>query len=162
MYRMPEKQTWSQTVLKCPRSCFRQYANNAHPFHETEISSLFYCFSICFVSFCIISVKAWFFHVKLCFQKKKNFEETLHLQPRWWSVIRVYFAYIIHLYNSLICKLPLIRRISLETKMSPFISQMFVHCLFWPSRFLSFTSDFSFQRFNGGTQPENSSKPLKK
>ena len=41
-------------------------------FHETEISWLFYDFSICFVSFYIIFVKAEFFHLNLHLQKEKN------------------------------------------------------------------------------------------
>jgi len=43
-------------------------------FHETEISWLFYEFSVCFVSFYIIFVKAEFFHVNLCLQKEKKFQ----------------------------------------------------------------------------------------
>ena len=68
MYRVPEKQSGSRTVFNCARSCFYQYANHH--------------FSICFVSFLYYFVQAEFFHVNLSFQKEKNFEETLCLQPR--------------------------------------------------------------------------------
>ena len=47
-----------------------------------------------------------------------------------------------------VCKFPFIRRISLETKMSPLIAQMlaFLGTLF----ILTMASDFSFQSFNAG------------
>ena len=42
-----------------------------YPFRQTEISRHFYNFSICFISFYTIFMKAQFFHVNLPFQKEK-------------------------------------------------------------------------------------------
>ena len=84
MYRMPEKQTYSRTVLNCSRICFHLYANPCKlPLLSIKLKNpgFLYDFSICFVSFYIIFVKAWFFHVNLRFWKKK-FKEIIHLQPR--------------------------------------------------------------------------------
>ena len=50
------------------------------------------------------------------FRRKKS-EETLHLQP-WRISLHLHFY---------ICKLPFIQQISLETKMSPLISQMLAY-----------------------------------
>ena len=46
-----------------------------YPFHENEISWLFYNFFICFISFYIIFMKAQFFRVNLCFQKEKTLKK---------------------------------------------------------------------------------------
>ena len=60
MYRMPEKQSGSRTVLNCARSCFYQYANHL-PNHllsvELKYPDFLNHFSICFVSFYIILCK---------------------------------------------------------------------------------------------------------
>ena len=70
-------------------------------------------------------VQAELFHANLRFQKEKNFEETLCLQPRQFVF---YFASL-----TLICKLLFIRRISLETKISILNSQMLA---FWGTPFI--------------------------
>ena len=96
MYRMPEKQSGSQAVLDCTRSCFYQYANNL-PNHilsiELKYPDLFLpLFDL--LRFILNFVQAEFFHANLLFQKEKNFKETLCLQPRQFVSISLH----LHLY----------------------------------------------------------------
>jgi len=80
---------------------------------------------------------------------KKNFEETLHLQPR----PHVYFTLL-----TLMCKLPLIAQISVETNMSLFAfldACLFGHPVYFDYQdfftldqdLLSFPSDFFIQTY---------------
>ena len=93
MYTMPEKQSGSRMVLNCTRSCFYQYANHL-PNHLLSVKlkypDFFYRFSICFVSFYIILCKLSSFMLIYAFKKKKNFEETLCLQPRQFVSISLH------------------------------------------------------------------------
>ena len=128
MYTMPEKQSGSRMVLNCTRSCFYQYANHL-PNHLLSIELKYPDFFlplfdlIRFILYYF--VQAELFHANLRFQKEKNFEETLCLQPRQFVF---YFASL-----TLICKLLFIRRISLETKISILNSQMLA---FWGTPFI--------------------------
>ena len=74
MYRMPEKQSGSQAVLDCTRSCFYQYANNLsnHILSiELKYPDLFLpLFDL--LRFILNFVQAEFFHANLLFQKEKN------------------------------------------------------------------------------------------
>ena len=112
MYTMPEKQSGSQMVLNCTRSCFYQYANHL-PNHLLSIKlkypDFFYRFSICFVSFYIILCKLSSFMLIYAFKKKKLRGNVVFTT----MVIRIYFASL-----TLTCKLLFIRLISVETKMS--------------------------------------------
>ena len=84
MYRMT-KQSGSRTVLNCAGSCFFSVCKSATQsltFHQTEISWLFLLLFDLFRFILYYFVQAEFFHANLRFQKeKKNFEETLCLQP---------------------------------------------------------------------------------
>ena len=83
MYTMPEKQSGSRMVLNCTRSCFYQYANHL-PNHLLSIKLKYPDFLPLFDLLRVILyyfVQAEFFHANLHFQKEKNFEETLCLQP---------------------------------------------------------------------------------
>ena len=75
MYRMPEKQSGSRTVLNYARSCFYQYANHL-PNHllsiELKYPDFFYHLSICFVSFYIILRKLSSFMRIYAFKRKKT------------------------------------------------------------------------------------------
>ena len=93
MYRMPEKQSGSRNlkVLNCTRSCFYQYANHL-PNHllsiEVKYPYFFWHFLICFVSFYIIcNLCKLSSFMRIHFQKEKNFEETLRLQP--WQYVSI-------------------------------------------------------------------------
>ena len=96
---MPEKQSGSQTVLNSARSCFHQYANHL-PDHLFSIELKYPDFFLplydllCFILYSF--VQAEFFHANLRFQKEKNFEETLCLQPRQFVSILLH----LHLYVS--------------------------------------------------------------
>ena len=119
MFRMPEKQTYSRTVLNCSRICFHLYANPCKlPLLSIKLKNpgFLYYFSICFVSFHLIFVQAVFFHVNLGFREKKKLWGNVFTT----TAIRVYFASL-----TLMQITRFIWRISLETKMSPFITQMF-------------------------------------
>ena len=92
MYRMT-KQSGSRTVLNCARSCFFQYANHL-PNHLLSIELKYPDFFLpLFDLFRFISyyfVQAEFFHANLRFQKGKNFEEMLCLQPRQFASISLH------------------------------------------------------------------------
>ena len=114
--------------MNCARRCFYQYANHL-PNHLLSIELKYPDFFlplfdlIRFILYYF--VQAELFHANLRFQKEKNFEETLCLQPRQFVF---YFASL-----TLICKLLFIRRISLETKISILNSQMLA---FWGTLFI--------------------------
>ena len=114
--------------MNCARCCFYQYANHL-PNHLLSIELKYPDFFlplfdlIRFILYYF--VQAELFHANLRFQKEKNFEETLCLQPRQFVF---YFASL-----TLICKLLFIRRISLETKISILNSQMLA---FWGTPFI--------------------------
>ena len=114
--------------MNCARSYFYQYANHL-PNHLLSIELKYPDFFlplfdlIRFILYYF--VQAELFHANLRFQKEKNFEETLCLQPRQFVF---YFASL-----TLICKLLFIRRISLETKISILNSQMLA---FWGTPFI--------------------------
>ena len=89
MYRMPEKQSGSRAALNCARSCFYQYANHL-PNHMLSIELKYPDFFLPLfdlLRFILCFVQAEFFHANLLFQKEKNFEETLCLQPRQFASI---------------------------------------------------------------------------
>ena len=96
MYRMT-KQSGSRTVLNWARSCFFQYANHL-PNHLLSIELKYPDFFlplfdlIRFILYYF--VQAELFHANLRFQKEKNFEETLCLQPRQFVSISLH----LHLY----------------------------------------------------------------
>ena len=118
MYRMPEKQSGSQTVLNRTKSCFYQYANHL-PNHllsiELKYPDFFYHFSICFISFYIILHKLTSFMRIYAFKRKK-----LRVNVAFTTTaICIYFVSL-----TLKCKLLFICRISLETKMLILNSQM--------------------------------------
>ena len=97
MYRIPEKQSGSRTTLNCARSCFYQYANHLPNYLlsiKLKYPDFFYHFSICFVSFYIILCKLSSFIRIYAFERKKNSEETLCLQPRQFVSISLH----LHLY----------------------------------------------------------------
>ena len=104
--------------MNCARNCFYQYANHL-PNHllsiELKYPDFFYHFSICFVSFYIILCKLSSFMRIYAFKRKKHRGNVVFTT----TAICIYFASL-----TLICKLPFIRRISLETKMSILNSQM--------------------------------------
>ena len=81
MYRMPEKQSGSQTVLNCTRSCFYQYANHL-PNHLLSIELKYPDFFLplfdllCFILYYF--VQAEFFHANLRFQKEKTSRKRVH------------------------------------------------------------------------------------
>ena len=140
MYRMSEKQTGI-----CQR--FRTAIANkfwcrsptlSRTFHQTQISWLFYHFSSCFVSFYIIFGLAVFFQVNLRFQREKKLRGNVVFTT---TAIRICFALL-----AVIFKLPFIWRISLKTKMSPFLSQMLAfsgHPFYFDYQdFISLASDF--------------------
>ena len=87
MYRMPEKKKTSGKSNVRFRIALEVVLSECKSptlsltFHQTEISWLFYAFSICFVSFYIIFVKVEFFHVNL----RGNVVFTT-------TAIRIYFA----------------------------------------------------------------------
>ena len=114
MYRMPQKQMGSWMVWNCGRSWSYLYANHL-PFcllsNKLKYAGFFYDFSICLITF----VKAEFFDVNVSFQKEKLWENVVFTT----TVLHIYFIPLIP-----ICKFPLIRQISWETKMSPLISQL--------------------------------------
>ena len=120
MYRMPEKQSGSRTVLNCAKSCFYQYTNHL-PNHLLSVELKYPDFFLPLFDLprfiLYYFVQAEFFHANLPLQKEKNFEETLCLEPRQFVSISLH----LHLY---ICKLLFIRWISLETKMSSLNSLM--------------------------------------
>ena len=101
MYRMPEKQSGSRNlkVLNCTRSCFYQYANHL-PNHLLSIELKYPDFFlplfdlIRFILYYF--AQAELFYANLRFQKEKNFEETLCLQPRQFVSILLH----LHLYAS--------------------------------------------------------------
>ena len=114
--------------MNCARRYFYQYANHL-PNHLLSIELKYPDFFlplfdlIRFILYYF--VQAELFHANLRFQKEKNFEETLCLQPRQFVF---YFASL-----TLICKLLFIRQISLETKISILNSQMLA---FWGTPFI--------------------------
>ena len=115
MYRLPEKQTWSQMVLNCTGNCMQI----TYPFHQTEISWLF-CNNLLHFLIILFLWKPsdsimWIYAFE---RKKHNLPLTFTT-----TAIRVYFASL-----TLICKLPFIWEILLETKVFPSISRMFA---FW-------------------------------
>ena len=104
--------------MNCARNCFYQYANHL-PNHllstELKYPKFFYHFSICFISFYIILCKLSSFMRIYTFKRKKRRGNVVLTT----TAICIYFASL-----TLIWKLPFIRRISLETKMSILNSQM--------------------------------------
>ena len=114
--------------MNCDKRCFYQYASHL-PNHLLSIELKYPDFFlplfdlIRFILYYF--VQAELFHANLRFQKEKNFEETLCLQPRQFVF---YFASL-----TLICKLLFIRQISLETKISILNSQMLA---FWGTPFI--------------------------
>ena len=114
--------------MNCARRYIYQYANHL-PNHLLSIELKYPDFFlplfdlIRFILYYFVQAKL--FHANLRFQKEKNFEETLCLQP--WQFV-FYFASL-----TLICKLLFIRRISLETKISILNSQMLA---FWGTPFI--------------------------
>ena len=114
--------------MNCARSYFYQYANHL-PNHllsiELKYPDLFLPLFDLIRFILYYFVQAELFHANLRFQKEKNFEETLCLQPRQFVF---YFASL-----TLICKLLFIRQISLETKISILNSQMLA---FWGTPFI--------------------------
>ena len=120
MYRIPGKQSGSQTVLNCARSCFYQYANHL-PNHllsiELKYPNFFYHFLICFVSFYIILCKLSSFMWIYPFKRKKTSRKRCVYNHGNLYLLR--FASL-----TLMCKLLFIRQSSLETKTSILNSQM--------------------------------------
>ena len=85
MHRMPENNQEVKRFWAGLEVFFFQYANHL-PNHllsiELKYPDFFYHFSICFVSFYIILCKlSSFMRIYAFKKKKKNFEETLCLQP---------------------------------------------------------------------------------
>ena len=84
-------------VLNCARSCFFQYANHL-PNHLLSIKlkypDLFLPLFNLFRFILYYFVPAELFYANLCFQKGKNFEETLCLQPQQFASISLH----LHLY----------------------------------------------------------------
>ena len=75
MYRMPEKQSGSRTVLNCARSCFQSmqitYPITYFPLNWNILTFLYH-FSIWFVSFYIILCKLSSFMRIYAFKRKKT------------------------------------------------------------------------------------------
>ena len=75
MYRIPEKQSGSRTVLNCARSCFYQYANHL-PNHLLSIELKYPDFFLPLFDFLRFILyyfaQAEFFHANLRFQKEKK------------------------------------------------------------------------------------------
>jgi len=88
MYRLPEKQSGSRTVLNCARSCFYQYANHL-PNHLLSIElkcpdfflTLFDLLRFILYDF----VQPEFFNENSPFQKEKRLKETFCLQT--WQFV---------------------------------------------------------------------------
>jgi len=117
MYRVPEKQTGSRMVSNGAQSCFYQYANRL-PFRLLSIKLKYLSFFTTFrfaVSFYITFVKAEFFHENLRFQKEKTLRKRCVYSDGDTCLFRFTYTYI---------EFPFIWQISLDTKMSPLISQM--------------------------------------
>ena len=116
MYRIPEKQFRKSNGFELCQKLFLSVCKSptqSLTFHRTEIS--FYHFSICFVSFYIILCKLSSFMRIYAFKRKKLRGNVVFTT----TALCIYFASL-----TLICKLLLIRRISLEAKISILNSQM--------------------------------------
>ena len=102
MYRMPEKQTGHGMVSNCAWTCFcYQYANHLP------------CRLLC------IKLKYDFFTTF----RFVSFHFIIFVLAEFFYMPRRFISILLPLH---LCKLPFIWRISLETKMSPSISQMLV------------------------------------
>ena len=94
MYRMPEKQSGSRTVLNCAWSCFYQYTNhlpNLSLSIELKYPDFFLPLFNLFPFILYYFAQAEFFHANLRFQNEKDFEETSCLQPRQFVSISLHF-----------------------------------------------------------------------
>ena len=97
MYRMPENSQEFERFWTALEGDFCQYANHL-PNHLLSIELKypdFFFTTFRFVRFILYYfVQAEFFHANFRFQKEKNFEETLCLQPRQFASISLH----LHLY----------------------------------------------------------------
>ena len=147
MYRLPEKQTGIWTVSNCARCCFLSICKSPNlslTFHQTEISWLFYHFSICFVSLYIILCKLNSFMWIYVLKRKKlrgNFVFTT-------TAIRIYFASLTLMQITLhLADFPGDKNIAL---LFPDACPLEYPFYFDYEDFISFDSGVSFQPFYAG------------
>ena len=94
MYRMPEKQSGSRTVLNCARSCFQSmqitYPITYLPLNWNILTFFFTTFWLASFHF-IIFCASWVLSCEFKLSKgKRNFEETLCLQSRQFVSISLH------------------------------------------------------------------------
>ena len=106
MYRIPENQSGSRTVLNCAKSCLYQYANHL-PNHLLSIKLKYPDFFLPLFDLLrfilYYFVQGEFFHTNLRFRKEKKLRGNVVFTT---AAVRIYFASL-----TLICKLLFILRI---------------------------------------------------
>ena len=140
---MPEKQSGTNCFGLCSKlfSPVRKFPTLSLTFPAIKLKYLSFFYDYFIALYHFIFIKVEFFHMNLCFQRKKL-----------WGNVCLYNHGDTYLFRFTFftptCKFPFFRRISLKTKLLPLISQtltFFTLLSFWLSRCFKLCFRLSFQ-----------------